>query len=72
MKSASEFPQALKQFAKEVGVPDYEIVDPHKIQKLKEVRQFFHKIETTLLIFVESIKWGNCAELYIGLFKELI
>ena len=33
MKRVSEFLQALKMFAKEVGVPLYLIVDPHKCQK---------------------------------------
>ena len=48
MNSAREFPKALRMFAKEVGVPFYFIADPHPIQKSKEVRQFFHKIRTTL------------------------
>ena len=46
--SASEFPNVLRLFAKEVGVPMYLIADPHPSQKLKEVRHFYHKIGTTL------------------------
>ena len=72
MKSVSEFHKALKMFAKEVGVPLYLIVDPHKCQKSKEVRQFCHKIGTTLRVLEESTQHADRAELYIGLFKEAI
>ena len=48
MKSANEFPKALRMFAKEMGVPLYLIADPHTSQKSKEVRQFCHQIGTTL------------------------
>ena len=37
MKSVSEFPKALKMFAKEVGVPEAIIADSHKCHKSKEV-----------------------------------
>ena len=37
MKSVSEFPKALKMFAKEVGVPEAIISESHKYHKLKEV-----------------------------------
>ena len=70
MKKTSEFPMALKLFAKEVGVPEAIIVDPHQAQKSNEVRQFCHKIGTTLRILEESTQHANRAELYIGLIKE--
>ena len=35
MKSAIEFPKALKMLAKEVGVPGAIISDSHKFQKSK-------------------------------------
>ena len=38
MKSVSEFPKALKMFAKEVGVPKEIIANSHKCYKSKEVR----------------------------------
>ena len=44
MKSVSEFPKALKMFAEEVVVLESIISDSHKFHKLKEVRQFCHKI----------------------------
>ena len=37
MNSVSEFPKALKMFAKEVGVPKFIIADYHKYHKSKEV-----------------------------------
>ena len=37
MKSVSEFPKALKMFAKEVGVPEAIISDSYKCHKSKEV-----------------------------------
>ena len=72
MKSESEFPLALKLFAKEIGVPDYLIADPARAQKSKEVVAFCHKIGTTLRILEERTQWANRAELYIGLMKEAI
>ena len=59
-------------FSKEVGVPIYFIADPHPIQKSKEVRQFCHKIGTTLRLLEESTKYANQYELCISLFKETI
>ena len=37
MKNVSEFPKALKMFAKELGVPEAIIADSHKCHKSKEV-----------------------------------
>ena len=48
----------------------YLIVHPHKCQKSKEVWQFLHKIGTTIRVLEESTQHEDCAELYIGLFKE--
>ena len=59
-------------FAKEVGVPLYLITDPHPIQKSKEVRQFCHKIGTTIRLLEEYMKWSNLSKLYIGSFKQAI
>ena len=72
MKSVSEFPKALKMFAKEVGVPEAIISDSHKCRKSKEVRQFCHNIGTTLRVLEGSTQWANRAELYVGLFKEAV
>ena len=72
MKIVSEFPKALKMFAKEVVVPDAIIADSHKCNKSKEVKFFCHKIRTTLKILEGSTQWANKAELYVVLFKEAV
>ena len=72
MDSPKEFPKALKMFAKEVGVPEAIIADSHRSNKSKEVKQFCHKIGTTLRILEGSTQWANRAELYVGLFKEAV
>ena len=72
MKSVSEFPKALKMFAKEVGVPEAIISDSHKFHKSKKVRQFCHKIGTNLRMLKGSTQWANRDELYVGLFKEAV
>ena len=70
MKKESDFPMALKMFAKEVGVPNYLITDSAQAQKSNEVVAFSHKIGTTIRILEESTQWADRAELYIGLLKE--
>ena len=72
MKSKGDFKLALKEFAKEVGVPEALIVDPSGEQTSKEVRRFCQQIGTTLRILEEHTQWANRAELYIGLIKEAI
>ena len=72
MKSVSYFPKALEMFAKEVGVPEAIITDSLKYHKSKGVRQFCHKIGTTLCVLEGSIQQANRAKLYVGLFKEAV
>ena len=72
MKMESEIPQALKMFAKEVGVPTHLVADPARAQKSAKVVEFLHKIGTTLRLLEESTQWANRAELYIGLIKEAV
>ena len=72
MESKGDFKNALHQFCKEVGVPVSLVVDPSGEQTSKSVRKFCHQVGTTLKILEESTQWANCAELYIGLFKESI
>ena len=50
MKSLTEYPSALRQFAKEVGEPDILVADPHKLHASKEVMDFCNKIGTMLRI----------------------
>ncbi len=72
MKSASEFPEALSEFAKDVGVPEILVADPPKSQESKEVRDFCNKIGTTLCLLDQNTRWANRADLYVGLMKESI
>ena len=50
----TEFPLALKLFAKEVGVPEHLIADPACAQKSREVVDFCLKIGNTLCLLEES------------------
>jgi hypothetical protein len=72
MKSKSDFPFALKQFAKEIGVPLALISDPAGEQTSKEVKKIAREMDLTLKVLEESTQWANLAELYIGLIKEAV
>ena len=69
MKSLTEYPSALRKFAKEVGAPDILVADPQKSHASKEVMYFCNKIGTTLRLLEQKTQWANCAELYVGLMK---
>ena len=72
MTSKSEVYQAVKQFAKEVGVPDALICDVSGEQTSDKLRKFLNDIGTTLRLLEEGTPWANLAELYIGLLKEAV
>jgi hypothetical protein len=72
MRSPSEYPMALKLFAKDVGAPEILVADPHPSHKSKDVKAFCNQIGTTLRILEESTQWANRAELYVGLLKESV
>lgn len=72
MKSKADFLDALKMFAKELGVPESLIVDPSGEQTSSKVKLFCHQIGSTLRMLEEGTQWANRAELYIGLFKEAV
>ena len=72
MSSKGQFPEALHQFCKEVGVPQTLVVDPAGEQTSKQVRRFCHQVGTTLRVLEESTQWANRAELYVGIFKDAI
>ena len=72
LKSKGDFPQALKQFCKDVGVPLKLVCDPSGEQTSSNVKSFCHKVGMTLRVLEESTQWANRAELYIGLFKESV
>ena len=72
MTSVKQIPQAMKMFAKEVGAPNCFVCDPHANQKSKEVKEFCHKINSTLRLLEERTQHANRAELYIGMLKEAV
>ena len=72
MQWKSEVLQAIKQFAKEIGVPTSIIADMPGEQTSHEVRKFCNDIGTTLRALEEGTPWSNKAELYIGLLKEAV
>ena len=70
MRQKSEVLQAIKQSAKEIGVPTSIIADISSEQMSHDVRKFCNDIGTTLWALEEGTPWSNKAELYIGLLKE--
>ena len=67
-----DFPDALHQFYKEVGVPIALVFNPAREQTSKAVCKFYNQVRTTFPILEESIQWANHIELYIRLFKKVI
>ena len=72
MQRKSEVLQAIKQFAKEIGVPTSIIADMASEQMSQGVRKFCNDIGRTLRALEEGTPWSNKAELYIGLLKEAV
>ena len=72
MRRKLEILQAIKQFAKEIGVPTSIIVDISSEQMSHDVQKFCNVIGTTLRALEEGTPWSNKAELYIGLLKEAV
>ena len=72
MKRKSEVLLAIKQFAKEIGVPDSFVADMSGEQMSSEVKKFCDDIGTTLRALEEGTPWPNKAELYIGLIREAV
>ncbi len=60
----------MKQFAKDAGMPDVLVCDPHPAQTKGEVQNVCTQIGTTLKVLEAGTQWANFAELYIGLMKE--
>ena len=70
MKGLRQIPDAIKLFAKEVGAPNAFVCDPHANQTSQQVRDFCHKIGSTLRVLEQGTQASNRAELYVGLIKE--
>ena len=62
----------MKNFAKEIGAPDAIFCDTDGEQTSGALREFCHKIGTTLRVLEEVTHWANKAEFYIGLLKESV
>ena len=72
MDIKDQFDSALHDFCKDAGVTYTLAVDPSGEQTKKYDRCFCCQVGTTLEILKEYTQWDNCAELYVGLFKEAI
>jgi hypothetical protein len=69
MESKSDFPFALKQFAKEISVPLALICDPSGEQTSNNVKRIARDMDLTMNVSEESTQWANLAELYINKIK---
>jgi hypothetical protein len=65
MTKESEYPLALKQFAKEVGAPNVLVCDGSKTQNQRDVKTFLTQIGTTLKTLEAETQWANRSALII-------
>ena len=72
MRKKSEFPLALKAFAKEIGVPSSLIMDPSGEQTSNVVKKFAQECSMKLKLLEESTQWADLAERYIGMLKSAV
>ena len=72
MKLKVKVLQAIKQFAKDIGVPDAIILDAASKQKSQAFQNLCSKIDTTLWVLEEGTAWANKDELYIEIVKEMV
>jgi hypothetical protein len=72
MQQESEYPLALKQFAKEVGAPDVLVCDGSKTQNQREVKLLSTQMGTMLKKLEAETQWANRAELAVGILKEAV
>jgi len=70
MQHQRDYFLTLRQFVKEVGVPEVLVCDPHPTQMQRKVKEFCTQIGTTLRILEAQTQWANRAELNDGLIKE--
>ena len=72
MKLKTEIVNAVKAFAKEIGVPTSLILDLEGTQTLKELNKVMQDMCCPLKFLERRTQWANLAELYIGLLKESV
>ena len=61
MKSKKDVPQAVKQFAKEIGAPNAIICDTAGDQTSGALNEICHKIGTTSRVLEDGTPWANKA-----------
>ena len=74
MKERKEFSLALKEFAREIGVPTKTklILDPIGEHGSGDVRKFAKEYSMAIHLLEESTQWANLAEKYIGILKAAV
>lgn len=72
MESKSQIPDAVKAFAKEIGVPLSFILDPSGEQKSDKLKKITSEMGCSLKFLERATQWANLAELYIGILKEAV
>jgi hypothetical protein len=72
MQQESEYPLALKQFAKEAGALNVLVCDCSKTQNQRAVKLLCTQMGTTLKTLEAETQWANRAELADGTLKEAV
>ena len=72
MEMKTEIVNAVKAFAKKIGVPTVLILDPEGTQTSKEVEKVTKDMCCPLNFLERRTQWANLAGLYIGLLKEVV
>ena len=72
MKDRKEFPLALKEFAREIGVPTKLILDHAGEHGSGVVRKFAKECSMAIHLLEESTQWADLAERYIGILKSAV
>ena len=70
MKEKIEIVNAVKSFAKEIGMPTALILDPEGTQRSKELNKVTKDMCSPLKHLERRTQWANLAELYIDFLKK--
>ena len=72
MKTKTQIVNAVKAFAKEIGVPTALVLDIEGTQTFKEFNKATKDMNCPLKFLERRKQWANLAEWYIGLLKEAV
>ena len=72
MTSKTQIVDAVKQFAKKIGVPMSLTLDLEGIQRSDKLKTTVNKMDLPLKFLKRKTQWENLAELYIGLLIEAV